>query len=185
MQVKYISYIQTETLFKAWPTIQAIKESLVLELETLGGSLSQSEIDGYISSKAVGNKELTGVSISGIGGKSDITGNTAISYKGIMDRDYKSTLEAIQKERIHIELVDDKLDIAFRRLSPMQQQILKLFYLDSKTWAEVLDELKKDKHFVSKQQAQTQRRYAIEKMQSISKITVDMYQFVMKLVEVD
>lgn len=182
MAVEYISYIQTENLIRAWPTIQGIKESLQIELKALEVKSSDEE-DDYIYTQVMGNKVLSDIPPSGK--ISDSTGNIAASYLQVINRDYYSTLEAIKKEKFCIELVDDKLDIAFRRLSLVQQNILKLFYLEKKIWAEVLDELKKEKCFYSKQQAQAQRRYAIEKMQSISKITVDAYLQVMKLVEVE
>lgn len=182
MAVEYISYIQTENLFKAWPTIQGIKESLTLELKALVLKNSD-EKDDYILTQVMGNKVLSDIPPSGK--ISDTTGDTAASYLQVIERDYCSTLEAIKKEKFCIELVDDKLNIAFRRLSQIQQKILKLFYLDNKTWAEVLEELRKEKYFFSKDQAQQHRRRAIEKLQSISKITVETYVSVMKLVEVE
>lgn len=182
MSLEYISYIQTEDLFKAWPTIQGIKESLALELKALEVA-SSDEKDDYIYTQVVGNKVIS--DIPPTGKISDTTGDIAASYLQVIERDYYSTLEAIKKEKFCIEIVDDKLNIAFRRLSSIQQKILKLFYLDNKTWAEVLEELKKEKYFLSKQQAQFQRRDGIYKIQTISKITVETYVNVMKLVEVE
>ena len=182
MGLEYISYIQTEEIFKAWPTIQGIKESLALELKVLD-TASSDEKDEYIYTQVVGNKVIS--DIPPTGKISDTTGDTATNYMKVINRDYYNTLEAIKKDKFYIELVDDKLNIGFKRLSPMQQQLLKLFYWEKKTWAEVLEELKKDKHFVSKHQAQVQRRCGIEKLQSISKITVEAYLKVMELVEVE
>lgn len=182
MAVEYISYIQTENLIRAWPTIQGIKESLSLELKSLEVANSD-EKDDYILTQVIGNKVLSDAPPSGK--ISDTTGDIAASYQQVINRDYYTTLEAIKKEKFCIELVDDKLNIAYRRLSPVQQKILKLFYLDSKTWAEVLEELKAEKYFFSKQQAQRLRRDGIYKVQRISKITVESYFQVMKLVEVD
>lgn len=182
MAVGYISYIQTENLIRAWPTIQGIKESLSIELKALE-SKNSDEKDDYILTQAIGNKVVSDIPPSGK--ISDTTGDIAASYLQVIERDYYSTLEAIKKEKFCIELVDDKLNIAYRRLSLVQQKILKLFYLENKTWAEVLEELKKEKHFFSKQQAQFQRRDGIYKIQTISKITVETYVSVMKLVEVE
>ncbi|MDR7856047.1 hypothetical protein [Tissierella sp.] len=182
MAVEYISYIQTENLFKSWPTIQGIKESLSLELKALEVKSSE-EIDDYIYTQVVGNKVLSDTPPSGK--ISDSTGNTSTSYHQVVNRDYYSTLEAIKKEKFCIELVDDKLEIAYRRLNLLQQKILRLFYLEKKVWAEVVEELNKEKYFLSKQQAQCQRRESIYKIQSISKITVETYMQVMRLVEVE
>lgn len=181
MAVEYISYIQTENLIKNWPTLQGIKESLALEIKALGNEINQEEIDDLIYSQVVGNKVLSDNSPTGK--ISDTTGNVAASYQQVIKGDYYSTLEAIKKEKFCIELVDDKLNIAYRRLSQLQQKILKLFYLENKTWGEVLEELNAEKYFLSKQQAQLKRREGIYKIQTISKITVETYLQVMKLVE--
>lgn len=182
MSLEYISYIQTEELFKAWPTIQGIKESLAIELRVLEVANSD-EKDEYIYTQVVGNRVITDTPPTGK--ISDTTGDIATSYMNVINRDYYNTLEAIKKDKFYIELVDDKLTIGFKRLSPLQQQLLKLFYWEKKTWAETLEASKKDKHFVSKHQAQVQRRCGIEKLQSISKITVDAYSKVMELVGVE
>lgn len=183
MAVEYISYIQTENLIKNWPTIQGIKESLALEIKALGNEINSDELDDYIYSQAVGNKVLTDTPPSGK--ISDTTCNVAASYQQVMKRDYSETYESIKREKFCIDLVDDKLNVAFRRLLPLQEKIIKLFYWDKKTWAEVMEILMKEKHFISKDQAQMSRRNSIEKIQKISKITVDMYEFVIKLVEVE
>lgn len=182
MAQEYISYMQTENLFKAWPTIQGIKESLSLELKALEVRNSK-EKDDYILTQVMGNKVISDIPPSGK--ISDTTGDIAASYQQVINRDYYNTLEAIKKEKFCIELVDDKLDIAFRRLTPIQQKILRSFYLDNKIWSEVLEELKKEKCFLTKDQAQKYRRRSLEKVQSISKITVDSYLQVMRLVEVE
>lgn len=184
MAIEYVSYIQTENLLRAWPTIQGVKESLALEIQALGNGVNKEEEDDYIYTQVVGNKVLDDIPPSK-GKTSDTTGNISASYKQVMKRDYYSTLRAIRKDKFCIELVDDKLGIAFRRLSFTERRILELFYLDSKTWAEVLEELKKERNFMSRQKAQFQRRKAIERVQSISKITVGMYLQVMNLVEVE
>lgn len=183
MALEYISYIQTENLIRAWPTIQGIKESLGRELSFYKYTNKMGSADDYIYTKVIGNKVLSDTPPSGK--ISDSTGNTAVNIENMWNEDMQSIKKRLMEEKFCIELVDDKLNIAFRRLSLVQQKILKLFYLENKTWAEVLDELKKEKYFISKQQAQFQRRYAIEKMQSISKIKVDSYFQVMKLVEVE
>lgn len=183
MAVEYISYIQTENLFKSWPTLIAIKESLRAELQSLENEVNQDDMDDYIYTQVIGNKVLTDIPPSGK--ISDTTGNVSASYQQVINRDHFNALEQIRNEKLSIELVDDKLSIAFRRLSPMQQRLLKLFYWENKFWTEVLEELKKEEYFMSKRQAQICRRDSIEKLQSISKITVDRYLFVIKLVEVE
>jgi len=182
MAQEYISYIQAENLIKNWNTLLGVKESLALDIRSLGVEQNQEEIDDYIYTSVVGNKVLSDTPRSGK--VSDTTGNTSASYQQVIKRDYCNALECLKKEKLHIEIVSDKLSIGFKRLSLLQQQIINLFYLENKTWTEVLDELKKDKYFISKRQAQFDRRKSVEEIQKISKITVDMYVYVMNLVEV-
>lgn len=182
MAQEYISYIQTENLLRAWPTIQGIKESLDRELNLYKYTNKMGNRDDYIYTKVIGNKELSDMPSSGR--LPDTTGDTAINIEKMWDKDMADMREKLIEEKYCIELVDDKLNIAFRRLSVMQQEILRLFYMEDKTWAEVLDLLKKY-DYMSKRQAQNRRREAIERVQSISKITVEMYEYVMDLVEVE
>ncbi|HHX61089.1 MAG TPA: hypothetical protein GX707_10320 [Epulopiscium sp.] len=183
MAERCISYLQTENLLRQWPTIQGIRESLALELKSLQGGASLVDPNDYIHTKVIGNKVITGNSFSG--GISDTTGNLATSYSNQIARDFSETVDCIQNEKFYIGLVDNKLDIACKRITPIQYEILKLFYWEDKVWADVLEELKKDKKFMSKKSAQDQRRDAIEKIRSISKVSVKAYEIVMKLAGVE
>ena len=183
MAVKYISYIQTEILVRNWKTLQGIRESLALDIQSLGEKPSQEEIDDYILTQVVGNKVMSDIPPSG--SISDTTANTSASYKQIIKSGHSNALRSLREEKLCIELIDDKLNIAFRRLTVLQRRILTLFYLESKTWTEVLSELKEEKHFISRSNAQKYRRVSIEKVCSISKITTDVYLKAMNLVEVD
>ncbi len=184
MAVEYISYIQTENLLKVWPTIQGIKESLGRELSFYEYTNKMGSANDYIYTKVVGNKEISDLPM-GKGTTSDSTGDIAINIEKMWDKDMQSIKDELFEEKFCIELVDDKLDIAFRRLPFIERKILEYFYIQNKTWAEVLDELKKERNYMSRQKAQLKRRRAIERVQSISKITVDMYLQVMDLVEVE
>lgn len=183
MTIEYISYIQTEKLFTQWPTLKAVKESLGLELKALGNGVDKEDENNLIYTQVIGNKVLTDTPPSG--NISDTTASTSASYQQVAEREYNATLEQILKEKSSINLVDCKLDLAFRRLTPLQQDILKLFYWEGQTWAEVLEEIKKTHGFTTKQQAQRQRRDSLEKIQITSKVNVETYLFVMDLVGVE
>ena len=182
MVQEYISYIQTEELFKRWPTLQGIRESLETELKLYQYTNKMGNADDYIYTKIIGNKELSDMPHSGK--LSDTTGNMALNAEQMWNKDMDEMKKQLLEEKLYLDLIDDKLNIAFKRLSPTQQRILKLFYIENKTWADVLEQLKQD-NYMSKRQAQRRRQEAIEKIQSISKITVDMYDYVMNLVEVE
>lgn len=179
MAVKYISYLQTEKLFTQWPVIQGIKESLQIEINTIRAKNTMATDGEYIDTLVLGNRIMdTAPPSTKI---TDKTGNVAASYRQTMKRDYSNALKRITEEKLYIELVDDKLDVAFKRLPLTQQQLLKLFYWENKTWAEVLEEFKCNDCYLSKYQAQIQRQYGIERMKNISKITIKAYDYVMDM----
>lgn len=185
MAPQYTNYIQTENLIKSWLDIKFTKESLAVELNKfIVQSLDYEEIDSSIYSQSIGNKVLGDIPTAQ-GRISDSTGDTAIRYQRVIHNQYTTSLEWIQEELNLISLVDEKLDIGFRRLSCSQQKILNFFYLENKTWAETLEGLNAEKCFITKQQAQRQRRDGIYKIQRISKITIDAYLKVIELLGVE
>ncbi len=181
MAVEYISYLQIEKLFTQWPVIQGMKESLQLEIDAIEKKQALATKEEYIDTLSVGNKVLTGTPPPSK--TTDKTGEVAANYPQIMTSDYNSTINKIMEEKFYIGLVDDKLDIAFKKISTMQQQLLKLFYWENKTWAEVVDELRQTECYLSKYQAQIQRQHGIERMKNISKITTKAYDYVMDMME--
>lgn len=182
MAVEYISYLQTEKLFTQWPVVQGMKESLQLEIDAIEKKQALATKEEYIATLSVGNKVLTGTPPPSK--TTDKTSEVATNYPQIMDSDYTNTINKILEEKFYIGLVDDKLYVAFSKISVMQQQLLKLFYWENKTWAEVVDELKQAKCYLSKYQAQIQRQYGIERIRNISKITTKAYDFVMEMMGV-
>lgn len=183
MARQYITYIQCENLIRQWPLISAIKESLQIELDNLKIKKNMIDKDEYIETMSMGNKIIDGTPPAKK--IADKTSSTAANYRKIAYRDYKIALKKAKEEKLYIELVDDKLDIAYKRLYPMQRRIIKLFYLDCKIWSEVLGELKEEGHYLSKHQAQTERSKAVRRMQSAARIETRVYEYVMGLIEVE
>ena len=176
--MNYISYKDAERLFEVWPMLKQIKQSTSTELRIL----ENASIDEWIYSLAVGNKVIDGLPHQKTA--SSPTERVAINYSDIIDKNIIESREDIKMEIVLLYLVDEKLKIAFDGLQKFQQAILKLFYWEKMTWAEILSQLaEQEREFISKRQAQTQRKEAIQKIAITSRITEKVYTDVMKIID--
>lgn len=180
--MNYISYKDAEKLFEVWPMLQKIKQSAKIDLELVESMKSDLDsIDEMIYSLAVGNKVLDDMPHPKTASSS--TERVAIGYKNMIDKDIFNSSDRIKVEIMLLCLVDEKLKIAFDSISPLQQQILKSFYWDKKTWNEILAQLSNENEYISRRQAQIQRENAIKKITITSRITVKVYTDVMKIID--
>lgn len=175
--MNYISYKDAERLFEVWPMLKQIKQSTSTELRIL----ENASIDEWIYSLAVGNKVIDGLPHQKT--ESSSTERVAINYSDIVDKNIIESRDDIKIEIVLLYLVDEKLKIAYDGLTQLQQKILKLFYWQKKTWAEILSQLADEEEYISKHQAQTQRKEAIQKIAITSRITEKVYTDVMKIID--
>lgn len=179
----YIRYHETETLFIKWPLLKAIRESSLLELKAVGAKESIGTDEEYIYSLIVGNKVMNDMPFATTNDISNPTEKIAINYTKIIQNNISNTEKEIKEELLQLWLIDGKLDIGYKSLSPLKQKILELYYWDKHTWDETIQALKKDNNYCSKSQVQKYRKEAIEKIKRISKITIEMYNDIMKIIE--
>lgn len=191
----YIRFHEAEQLFKAWPLLEAILESLKVDWIIAQNKAKNKEKlaseEDYIQSMVFGNKSLDN-SVPTIGNISDTTGNIAANYEKIMSQDvkkyseeWKEYAEEVGEECIIIISVLDKLNIAFRNLTKLQQDILRLFYWEGKYWKEVKACVNTDKNYKSESALKTERDRAIDKMAVILSNSMDykIYERIMQMVE--
>jgi hypothetical protein len=190
----YIRFHETEQLFKAWPLLEAILESLKVDL-FIARSKSQNKEnlasdEDYIEGMVFGNKSMSGV--PPVGSISDTTGNIAANYSKVMSQDkakyaeeWREFAEEVGEEYFIIAPVLDKLQIAFRNVTKLQQDILKFYYWENKVWKEVRASISTDKNYKSESALKTERDRAIDKMAVILKNSMNYgtYQRIMKMVE--
>jgi hypothetical protein len=176
----YISYQEAEKLFEIWPMLERIKENSTMELKALKYMQGES-IDDWIYSLSIGNKILDDMPHPHTA--SSPTERVAMNYKKAIGQELFETNEEIKTEIMLLWLIDNKLKIAFDGLTPLQQKILKLFYWEKKTWAEILSQLAEEKEYLSKHQAQVQRKEAIRRLAIMSRIPLKIYEEVIKIVE--
>ena len=178
--LNYISYQEAEKLFEVWPMLERIKENSAIETKLIE-AVKNENIDEWIYSLAIGNKVLDDLPHPHT--NSSPTERIAMSYAKTIEHELLDTSEEVKKEIMLLFLVDIKLKIAFDGLTPLQQKILKLFYWEKKTWAEILSQLAKEKEYLSKHQAQVQRKEGIRRLAITSRITVKVYEDVMRIIE--
>jgi hypothetical protein len=190
----YIRFHETEQLFKAWPVLEAILESLKVDLFVARSKSHNKENlasdADYIEGMVFGNKDISGV--PPVGSISDTTGNIAANYSKVMSQDiakyateWKEFAEEVGGEYFIIAPVLDKLSIAFRNITKLQQDILKMYYWENKVWKEVRASISADKNYKSESGLKTERDRAIDKMTVILKNSINYgtYQKIMNMVE--
>jgi hypothetical protein len=190
----YIRFHETEQLFKAWPLLEAILESKKVDL-LMARSKSRNKENlasdaDYIEGMVFGNKSMSGV--PPVGSISDTTGNIAANYSKVIRQDktkyaeeWREFAEEVGEEYFIIAPVLDKLQIAFRNVTKLQQDILKLYYWENKVWKEVRASISTDKNYKSESGLKTERDRAIDKMAVILKNSMEysVYEKIMKMVE--
>lgn len=189
-----IRFHEAERLFKAWPLLEAILESLKVDWIIAQNKAKNKENlaseDDYILSMVFGNKSLD--SIPPKGKVSDTTGNIAVNIEKIMNQDvkryaeeWKEYAEEVGEECIMIITVLDKLNIAFRNLTKLQQDILRLFYWEGKVWKEVRASINTNRNYKSESALKAERDKAIDKMAVILSNSMDykIYERIMQMVE--
>jgi hypothetical protein len=192
--LSYIRFHETEQLFKAWPLLEAILESKKVDLLMARSKSRNKENlasdEDYIEGMVFGNKDISGV--PPVGSISDTTGNIAANYSKVMRQDktkyaeeWREFAEEVGEEYFIIAPVLDKLRIAYKNLTNMQQNILKLYYWENKVWKEVRASISTDKNYKSESALKTERDRAINKMAVILKNSMEYatYEKIMGMVE--
>jgi len=172
----YVRYHETEKLFTAWPELEAIYESLSRDLNSVRTKDSMGIGDDYIYSLCIGNKAFDNIPTSGK--ISDSTGSVAANYSKMMRHDRKAVRQELTIEILELGAVISKLNLAFRRLSSLQREVLTLHYRDNildKKIAKVLN--------CNVSQVKDKRRFGIEKMKQVMRLTIEKYERVMNMVE--
>lgn len=176
LKMAYIRYHEVEKLFTAWPELEVILHSLSLDLIAVRTNYSMGTDDDYIYSLCMGNKAIDNMPPSGR--ISDSTGNIAANYGFLMWHDRRAVKTELTGDVLELSLVIEKMQLAFRRLSPLQREILALYYWESKTWREVAETVN-----CNVGQVQDKRYCGIEKMRRVMKIPIETYGRIMRIVD--
>lgn len=178
-----IRYHEAEKLFKAWPTIEAIVDGLSVDIKYFRKYNSTGTDADYIYSMVVGNKVLNDMPPTGK--ISDSSGNIAANYQSNKRFDKKEIRIEIGSELHFLLSINQKMEIAFKRPSPVQREILKLFYWEELPWKEVLDIINQNSRYISESTAKAERMRGIKKMAIVlgTALSMEDYNAVMKIVD--
>lgn len=152
-------------------------ESLQICLET---SIERDSLAEDIYELCVGG-HAGSTSIPTTGNISDKTGNVAINYQ----KNLKITQKELRRDILLLSSVIQRIDVARHSFSKLQAIILESYYWgDRKTWNNVVNEIKeKSAYAISMRQAKEERKKAINKIVSTSKISIDDYNSIIRLTE--
>lgn len=168
----YIRYHEAEDLVKIYPDLEVIINSLQADLCSL-----QNSIDDEIYTKTIGNRICD--SVPPTGSISDKTGNLAIRYKQNLYNDSMQLKQDINT----LSTVINKLNYAITGMKTVQRLVLETYYwTEQNTWKEVVEVLKDKQIYMSESKAKRTRNSAIGYIATVSKVTIEQYQFVMGLV---
>jgi len=168
----FIRYHEAEKLFMMYQTLQSILESLQLNLK---GINEDNEIDDTIYALIMGNKRLDRT-VPMIGNVSDSTGSLAVK----IPINQKILAKEITKDVLKLSIIIQKIELAKKNFSKKQTLIMELFYWGENTWGQVVNKIKP---VISVTSAKKERNCAVNKIVSISKITVEDYNWIVKLVK--
>lgn len=179
--VEYIGYHETEELLKSYQDIRGMILSLKRELGQALEGIDKNDIDDAILSMALKHSAPDNIISHTTGNITDKTANIAISYQKKLEDERKALIDELTQELTLLQLISDKMEIALSSLSETQRNIIEAKYFLHLDWYTVLDKLAETKTYLSKYQAQTIRREAIERLMRITRITKIQYNQVIKL----
>lgn|GEM_PF-5660943 len=181
--MSYIKYQEAEKLIESLPLLEQLRQSAWIDLCGINAKESMGTDSDYIYSLAVGVKNLSDMPSTNSKELRSATETAAHGYEYAKNTDYDNVRLEIQNEIISIRVIEDKINLAIGSLSLLQQNILQLFYKDKLSWKEVIEKIKSESSaYYSKRQAQEQRRFAIDKITRISKVTDKEYREVIGIV---
>jgi hypothetical protein len=173
--VDYIRYHEVEQLYKLYPTIKAILESLHIDLNMMQ---EQQNIDDDIYAECMGKHE-EGSTIPPVGKVSDITGNIAIRHRLVS----KLSAKEVKRDILELSAIIEKISVGINSLSKLQYLILEQYYWELKTWKQVSESLKEHNYYRNKDQCMMERQRGIKKIRDIAKIPIEKYAWVTELVK--
>lgn len=178
----YIDSKETENLFSLLPLLEVIRENSLLELQ-IEKDKQNIENDEYIYTLTVGNKVMNDMPYATTNEISNPTENVANNYEKIMNKHTYDSRKEIIDEIFIINEVSGKMENALRKLSPLEQELLKLKFWQKKKWKEINDDLKEKGHYCSISGAQKIKSDSIDMITKATRIRQETYQAILRIVE--
>lgn len=175
----YIGYQDTENLLSSYNMLEAILESLTVELDAFDKE-DELDIDTEIAGMTFAGHAPSDMPRPPEGHTSDNTAKIAVNLRGIAaDRD-RATRNEIKREILVVNTILQKIQIAFKRIPKIQREITWAFYIEDLTWKEI------SKRFhIMDRYAQKHRQIAIRRISKIAHIDIDTYKKAIDLIKIE
>jgi predicted DNA-binding protein (UPF0251 family) len=179
----YIGYTQAEDLLRKLPRLRTLLSGLENELRTLyvQGNEFMGSKEEILYSLAICNRVLTDMPF-GSPSPGDKVNNIIANYEKDLARELRDTGKEISDEIILVSGAIKVIQDALFNLTTEEKEILRLKYMENKTWKELVRAFDIDEGTLKHK-----RRRAIEKMVEGGqlKIKTDQYQSCLKLLGVE
>ncbi len=173
--MQYIRCQDVEFLLKNYRLLKGLFQSLRLEIRRTRGGINK---DDYIESMVFKKTQPGDIKIYSKGKTSDKTGNTALSYEQQAKKETDRLLKELKDELLLLDTTIGKIEISYKMLPEELQQIIKLRYYENLTSYQVEYKL-----LLSKYQVNERRKQALKQMQITSRITINDYNKVVKILK--
>lgn len=173
MKKQYTRYEEIKELIILMPLLKDLSSVLRADLERIkrySGSIKDDVIDSIMFAQQISDMPLANTNEA-----SDKTGNAAVTSSIISEKMASSEIEEIVQEIYIVDTIIEKIERGFRTLPETTQEILKLKFWESKTWAEITSSLKGVEIYYSNRQLGEEVRKAIEKINIIAMLESEFY----------
>jgi RNA polymerase sigma factor (sigma-70 family) len=174
LQIDFIRYHEVEGLLRSFQSLRGAEEVLRMQLQSI---LGESENETIESLALLRNTD--GLPKSG-GITPDRTGNIATGGLRKSNSEISEAAKSIAKDLTLIDAITRKMEIALNVLSPSERRVVELKYFEGLNWQEIADEMA-----TSISTVQRHRRAGVERVRIVSRITVDDYNRIMKILDIN
>jgi RNA polymerase sigma factor (sigma-70 family) len=174
LQIDFIRYHEVEALLRNFQSLRGAEEVLRMQLQSI---LGESENETIESLALFRNTD--GLPKSG-GITPDRTGNIATGGLRKSNSEISEAAKSIAKDLTLIDAITRKMEIALNVLSPSERRVVELKYFEGLNWQEIADEMA-----TSISTVQRHRRAGVERVRIVSRITVDDYNRIMKILDIN
>jgi RNA polymerase sigma factor (sigma-70 family) len=174
LQIDFIRYHEVEGLLRNFQSLRGAEEVLRMQLQSI---LGESENETIESLALLRNTD--GLPKSG-GITPDRTGNIATGGLRKSNSEISEAAKSIAKDLTLTYAITRKMEIALNVLSPSERRVVELKYFEGLNWQEIADEMA-----TSISTVQRHRRAGVERVRIVSRITVDDYNRIMKILDIN
>jgi RNA polymerase sigma factor (sigma-70 family) len=174
LQIDFIRYHEVEALLRNFQSLRGAEEVLRMQLQSI---LGESENETIESLALFRNTD--GLPKSG-GITPDRTGNIATGGLRKSNSEISEAAKSIAKDLTLTYAITRKMEIALNVLSPSERRVVELKYFEGLNWQEIADEMA-----TSISTVQRHRRAGVERVRIVSRITVDDYNRIMKILDIN